>query len=106
MHPWDFHDCAQRLADSGSTAADFRSAVSRAYYAVYHGAHGLLMSLGLAPATDKWAHDDVRDHFQNSNCTVLERLSTMMGDLHGKRLDADYKLEGNTFILEGEGCSI
>lgn len=41
----------------------------------------------------------IRADFTNQNLPdILELLS--------KSIDADYKLEGNTFILEGEGCSI
>jgi ferric-dicitrate binding protein FerR (iron transport regulator) len=40
----------------------------------------------------------IRADFTNQNLPdILELLS--------KSIDADYKLEGNTFILEGEGCS-
>jgi uncharacterized protein (UPF0332 family) len=42
----EFHDTAGRLAH-GATEGDWRSAVSHAYYAVFHWFHEFLLSNGL-----------------------------------------------------------
>jgi hypothetical protein len=46
MHWSDFQDTAERLAD-GQSEGDWRSAISRSYYAVFHFFREFLLSNGL-----------------------------------------------------------
>jgi uncharacterized protein (UPF0332 family) len=52
----DFLSTARRLAGSGNKS-DWRSAVSRAYYAAFHVARDLLAGLRFQPPRADRAHD-------------------------------------------------
>jgi uncharacterized protein (UPF0332 family) len=55
MNPRDFLEVADEWA-SGTREAEWRSAVSRAYYAVHHVARHLLMDSGFAVSTGDQSH--------------------------------------------------
>jgi uncharacterized protein (UPF0332 family) len=92
MQPRDFHQTAAELAAHGRRPADFRSAISRAYYATYHTALELLKAMGFSPDEGWRAHTDVRDYLNNSGDPQLIELAGTLANLHGRRKDADYKL--------------
>ena len=93
MEPAEFQAFAERIIESHAVEpAEIRTAISRAYYAAYHAAFNFLEAIGLSPRTDKWAHDDIFSHFANSGCEDLQRLGSTLGNLHNRRIEADYAL--------------
>ena len=92
MQPREFHHTAAQLATHGTRPADFRSAISRAYYATYHTAFELLEAMGFTPTQGGDAHRDVRDHLSNSGVDELAQLAGAIASLHGRRISADYRL--------------
>lgn len=90
MDPRDFHRVAEQLA-RGSTAAHWRSATSRAYYAVFNVGVELLgpvvpLSRGAA------AHGEVVRVLSNSGDVDVAQAASALGTLHSRRIDADYDL--------------
>jgi uncharacterized protein (UPF0332 family) len=97
MRPEEFLSLAQRLVAHGTEAADFRTAVSRAYYAAYHAAFVELERLGCVLRTDRGGHKDVLDFLDNSGVGDLQEISTKLANLHGARREADYRLHEPRF---------
>lgn len=92
MLPEEFLTCANKLAtQAGATQADFRSATSRAYYAAFHTAKGILAGMNFT-LSSKDTHKDVRDHLLYSGHTEAVAIAGKLGTLHQRRLDADYDL--------------
>ncbi|MFI5396896.1 MAG: hypothetical protein ACHQ9S_15270 [Candidatus Binatia bacterium] len=92
MKPREFQALAERLASHGTKAAEFRTAISRSYYASYHTAFQLLEKMGFQLRTGSLAHQDVRDHLNNSSDLEIIKQAGALGDLYGKRKKADYDL--------------
>ena len=89
MNPRDFLRTAQRLA--GSTApADRRTAISRAYYAVYNVAYDLLLSLGFNVGHEHTAHEAVWRRLRESRATGVVSAGSRLRRLHQLRVRADY----------------
>jgi uncharacterized protein (UPF0332 family) len=87
----EFLSLAHALA-AGSTAAHRRSALSRAYYAVYHTASELLLGLGIALPRDHRGHEWVRQCLQHSNDASLIEAGAILHRLQNIRVKADYDL--------------
>jgi uncharacterized protein (UPF0332 family) len=81
---------AQRLA-RGSDEADWRSAISRAYYAAFHVGRDLLQQLGFNPPRSEAAHAYVWLRLSNSGDTEAVKAGRGLNDLRGERNDADYR---------------
>jgi uncharacterized protein (UPF0332 family) len=77
----------QQLGPAGE-----RSAVSRAYYGVFHLAKELLEDLNIHIPRDENAHKKLVMYFANSRQTEAVSLATMIGDLHERRKRADYTI--------------
>jgi uncharacterized protein (UPF0332 family) len=72
--------------------ADWRSAVSRGYYAAFHAARRLLSDLKFQPQGGPSAHDYLWKRLSNSGHPLINGAG---GDLHflrGKRNFADYNI--------------
>ena len=94
MNPRDFHRCALNLANSNS-AADLRSAISRAYYAAYLVSLEIMEKMGFPRSDFSRNHGTVRYYLSNSGNTDCKRASTRLSDLHTKRIHADYQMHRN-----------
>jgi uncharacterized protein (UPF0332 family) len=90
MLPVEFLAYADRLArDSSLGAAEYRRAVSRAYYAAHHAARTFLQGVQIeAPAS----HDSVWIALQSNQDADLVRAGSDLGSLHADRRTADYDL--------------
>ena len=88
MDPRDFLDIAKKLS-GGSKAAEYRTAVSRAYYATFHVGADFLKALG---CTGPLGHGDVFKNLSNCCDAELAGVGSELQDLHGKRIIADYRL--------------
>ena len=89
MNGRDFLDTARHLAGRNGEA-DRRSAVSRAYYAVFHAARDLLTALRFqTPRADK-AHNYLYVRLNNCGERRVEDAAFRLDNLRGLRNQADY----------------
>jgi uncharacterized protein (UPF0332 family) len=91
MNPRDFHDLALDLLGRDD-ATGYRTAISRAYYAVYHVALGLLTLEAGCRIASTTAHGDVMTCLCNAGDQDAEQVGTMLGNLQSMRIAADYRL--------------
>lgn len=84
-----FLDVAEALA-SGASEAEWRSAVSRAYYAAFHVASDLVQSLGFSvPKADR-AHGYLHLRLSNSGNDDVIDAGRVSAELRSRRNRADY----------------
>jgi uncharacterized protein (UPF0332 family) len=96
MNPRHFLTQAQRLVIM-TGEEDWRSAVSRAYYSVFHVAREFMDSLGFTvPQADR-AHAYLWLRLQNCGESALEQLGRDLQDLRRQRNYADYDLKRTYF---------
>jgi uncharacterized protein (UPF0332 family) len=75
---------------AGTGEAEWRSAISRAYYAAFHVARELLMSLGFrVPRADR-AHSYLWLRFANAGAANVKIAGNRLNDLRSQRNRADY----------------
>lgn len=87
----DFLTVAERLARE-ATEADWRSAVSRAYYAVFHAVRVLFQDLGfVVPRADR-CHAYLHLRLHNCGDAQMQFAGLKMNDLRQFRNQADYDL--------------
>jgi uncharacterized protein (UPF0332 family) len=87
----EFLTVAQQLAGT-STEAQWRSAISRAYYAAFHVARELLEDLRfVVPRADR-AHTYLSRRLANCGHTQAQQAGTNLNALRGDRNQADYDL--------------
>ncbi|HEY1860960.1 MAG TPA: HEPN domain-containing protein [Gemmataceae bacterium] len=87
------------LADSllaGGTEAEWRTAVSRAYYAAFHVARELMLDLGFAVPRGDRAHGYLWLRLSNSGDASIQIAGHRLKDVRGERNRADYDL-ANSF---------
>lgn len=92
MDSRQFQFLASRLAEHGAYPAEFRTAISRSYYAVFHLGLDLLGGMGFSIPQNPNAHEEVYRHLNNSSDMDLVKVAVKMGDLRTKRIHADYRL--------------
>ena len=93
MNPKEFQHLASRLAEHGAFPSEFRSAISRSYYAVYNLGFNLLKELGFIISMNSEAHKEVYLHFNYSGDSVLKEVAAKIDILRTKRNHADYYLD-------------
>lgn len=87
----DFLPLAARLASS-ATEAEWRTAVSRAYYAAFHAVRELFRALGFqVPQADR-AHAYLAFRLQNCGHPTLQQAGVELNELRQFRNMADYDL--------------
>src|SRR5688572_21477559 len=87
----DFLPLARRLA-SGGSEAEWRTAVSRAYYAAFHVARDLLTDLGFTPPRADRAHEYLYRRLNNCGVAAVETAAGHLKNLRQVRNQADYDL--------------
>ena len=92
MKPREFQYLAERFAEHGAYPAEFRSAISRAYYAAFHTGFSLLREMGFPIVQNPYTHEEVYRHLNNSGDADLAKAASKMNDLRTKRNHADYEL--------------
>jgi uncharacterized protein (UPF0332 family) len=92
MNGDDFLAFAGKLAVQHRDPPGARTAVSRAYYGVFHTAKDLLERLGLYIPTQENAHKKLVMYYANSKQPIAQNIAGMLGDLHERRKKADYAL--------------
>ncbi len=86
----DFLNVARTLA-LGTTEAEWRSAVSRAYYAVFHESGSLLRNLGFRVPRVESGHAYVWRRLSNSGNFEVDKAGRALNDFRGRRNHADYQ---------------
>lgn len=87
MFEWeDFLDLAESLASQPSNEAAARSAISRAYYAVFHAGRHYLVRAGIPIDRSRNAHVQVQDELEKKS----ETIGQVVKRLHVWRKYADY----------------
>src|SRR4029450_10002013 len=105
----EFLDVADTLAQ-GLTEAEWRSAISRAYYAAFHVGRIYLQTLGFVVPRGEQAHGFVWLRLSNSGHVEVRRVGATLSDLRKQRNFADYdderflsnKLAGDVAELAAE----
>ncbi len=92
MEPRQFLYLAERLAEHGAYPVEFRSAISRAYYAAFHFGLILLREMGFSIVQNASAHEEVYQHLNYSGDDELAKAASKMNDLRTRRNHADYEL--------------
>jgi uncharacterized protein (UPF0332 family) len=91
MRGQDFLELAVRLAN-GASEAEYRTAVSRAYYGAFHAARDLVEDTGVElPATAE-AHRKVQLCLAESGDAIGKHAGDELGVLRNRRNSADYDL--------------
>ncbi len=92
MDARDYLRLAEKLV-TGSTEAEWRSAVSRAYYAAFHVARRLLLSCGLkVPRLDR-VHAYLWRRLANCGDVEVRDAGNVLNFLRGERNNADYDFD-------------
>ncbi len=92
MNPDEFLDLAGEWA-TGPRQGEWRSAASRAYYAVFHHARRVLRGAGFrVPEADR-AHAYLWRRLENSGHPDIRKTGELMGDLRRIRNRADYDFD-------------
>src|SRR6476646_4274204 len=95
MQPSEFLDTAERLAQ-GATEGDWRSAISRAYYGVFHFFREFFLALGMDLGRGGQAHNNLYIGLHNCGIVSAAAIGTSVDNLRSSRVTADYVL--NTSI--------
>jgi len=87
----EYLELADELVTRDQEAA-LRTAVSRAYYAVFNSIAGFYESQGIKFAHNDNKHRKYHDVLQNCGSTELQVLAETVASLHAERKKADYNL--------------
>jgi hypothetical protein len=92
MNGKDFYSLAVSLA-AGSTPAEMRSSISRAYYGAFHRACELLEHWRIALPLGPECHTKVRFLLEQSGDAEIAAVSSKLSTLRIARNNADYALK-------------
>lgn len=92
IDPHDYLEVAWSLLE-GNREAEWRSAVSRAYYAAFHVARQLLTQCGFTVPRADQAHAYLWLRLSNAEHADVHSVGTRLNDLRKARNRADYELE-------------
>jgi hypothetical protein len=87
----DFLALARRVARRTTSEADQRTAISRAYYAVFHAASAFIRAKTLVPPTERLTHDKVWTLLAADPGPDRADVGRRGFDLKRLRVDADYR---------------
>jgi uncharacterized protein (UPF0332 family) len=93
MNPNEFLATADRLAQGG-TEGDWRSAISRAYYSVFHEFRSFFLTQGLDLGRGGQCHFNLYAGLFNCGIPSVAPLGSRVDDLRVNRVTADYDLAG------------
>jgi uncharacterized protein (UPF0332 family) len=92
----DFLTLARKLL-AESDEADWRTAVSRAYYAAFHAAREFFVAMRFRVARSDKAHSYLWLRLQNCGDQLLKNAGSDLADLRSQRNTADYDL-GSSYL--------
>jgi len=103
-----FLGTARYLRDSGSSEANYRSAISRAYYACFL----VIRDLALQPLNSVnpyIPHPELQKYLKNASIKEIQQLGQDLASLHVDRKDADYNMsqtisadDANSAVMDAE----
>jgi uncharacterized protein (UPF0332 family) len=99
MEARQFLEISKKFLSIPAEAA-YRSAVSRAYYALFHEASGFLAQLGIQTARGPQAHGQLPARFNNCGVEEGSQIARQLNELHRQRLFADYDLNYREFAIQ------
>jgi uncharacterized protein (UPF0332 family) len=102
MNPRDFLDVADSLL-GGISEAEWRSAVSRAYYAAFHVVRHLLVQCGFSVPDGEQAHAYLWLRLANAGHPDVQQVGSDLGAIRTVRNSADYDL--NRFMHHGTAAN-
>ncbi len=91
MNPNEFLETSERLAQGG-TEGDWRSAISRAYYSVFHQFRNFFLAQGLDLGRGGQCHFNLYAALFNCGIPSFAPLGSRVDDLRVNRVAADYDL--------------
>lgn len=93
MRAKEFAGVASRLSQIPTAGpADFRTSISRAYYAAYNVVVEILSQIGTAPHGGPGGHSEVANCLIASGDAAVEEAGRALSDLHTRRIHADYRM--------------
>lgn len=96
MDPREFQRLAGILAaKNGASPAQCRTAISRTYYATFHVALEAMDELGIRVPRGPRAHTELQSTWSDIDHPKAREIGASLGDLHSKRISADYRLPEN-----------
>ncbi len=95
MTPTDFLVLARELA-AGNRETDWRTAVSRAYYAAFHSALAMAIRCGVRFGKSSAAHEKVAYCLEHSGDAEIKAAAQLLGSLRIARNKADYEIENSS----------
>jgi uncharacterized protein (UPF0332 family) len=87
----DFQNTADRLS-RGTTEGDWRSAISRSYYAVFHYFREFLLSQRVDIGRGGQSHFNLYSGLQNCGFPAVATIAGRIDDLRAQRVWSDYQL--------------
>jgi hypothetical protein len=96
MNPRDFLEQAEELIE-GSREVDWRSAISRAYYAAFLVARDLFSRIGFVVPGDQGSHAYLWMRLNNSGRDEVIEAAGLLHDLRQARGDADYDMRRRVY---------
>jgi uncharacterized protein (UPF0332 family) len=91
MNPLEFLDLASEWA-VGSREGEWRSSISRAYYAVFHVARDLLTQVGFQVPAASASHQYLYQRLNNCGEPTVQKAASLLNNLRNERNFADYDL--------------
>jgi hypothetical protein len=92
MDPMRFLDLAKVLKGGTASAEMCRTAIGRAYYAAFNVGIEALKAIGIQPSQNPSGHGELRNCLGACNDPELRRANARLGNLHSRRIRADYDL--------------
>lgn len=86
----EYLDLAKRLSRDDGGEAEFRTAISRAYYAVFCKARNRLIANGSSIPKDALAHEQVWREYRAAASNIMNNIGINGDRLRKKRKTADY----------------
>jgi uncharacterized protein (UPF0332 family) len=99
----EFLDTAGRLS-AGSTEGDWRSAISRSYYAVFHYFREFLLAHGLDIGRGGQSHFNLYAGLNNCGIASVIPFALRINNLRSNRVEADYNLRGRVLQPLAGSC--
>jgi uncharacterized protein (UPF0332 family) len=103
MQGEDFLEAAKHLLKT-PVEAFYRTAVNRAYYAVFHVINALLVELGFRVSDGPQAHGQLLARVNNCGVPELQSLYSTLYDLYNRRRKADYDLNATRFRAQASAA--
>lgn len=94
MDPRKFLDLSKEL-EKGNRPCEFRTAISRAYYAAYHVSLYLVVKRMKFSINQYGGHAEVRRHLGWSDNLNVASIGRLLGELESARIKADYYLNNH-----------